>query len=579
MFGEKNKTAQNPFYELISGGDRLLRSARFLGIKSIFLDKALLPVIPELQDPSGLKFYPDSEILWTSVYSLSITNQRVMALINDQSLLNFSYLEKYLSSGSLRGGVVTFIIKKSGEKILPGEIKNIFPVYNFHRQDDFIHILPQFFDLSERLKLPVLILANNSIFNEFTAEDDLKTAQRTEIKPDLNVMEGMNNNKPSLPVDMRRDLSLFKNTGSLVEFFSGETHENLILTDSDNFQWLIENPHISKSSDIILFNLLNPFFTDEFNRILENNCRGYYKNLFIFDDYSFLDSNLSEIKNSLDSQLKYDNFSTLGGKNNKRLCFEYFEPGEISVSPSFCPGCNLYAFLQGHKNDESVKNDIFIGDDICFSLLKSSALKYNFPNVFTVENPLYFVLNLEPANSGKRLFMVIPSSKLSGQIDIVLEKLNGSSNVSFIIYKSIFDYEGNFHKATFNPSLKSLKNTIIRGRARLKDIKKKGARLIFIDNDCSAFAKRGRDLDYTKYLEIKSTVCDKYECKLCVQETKCPGIVADSDGKLVIEPAICNICYLCVDICPHRAIKLRKRKEIKKRKSLENRIDIKYGKY
>ena len=66
--------------------------------------------------------------------------------------------------------------------------------------------------------------------------------------------------------------------------------------------------------------------------------------------------------------------------------------------------------------------------------------------------------------------------------------------------------------------------------------------------------KRGRKSDLS--LEVKQDKCDS--CAKCVTEFACTAIYTDEDGSIHIDPQICNKCNVCVQICPEKAIGIKK---------------------
>ena len=66
--------------------------------------------------------------------------------------------------------------------------------------------------------------------------------------------------------------------------------------------------------------------------------------------------------------------------------------------------------------------------------------------------------------------------------------------------------------------------------------------------------KRERKGDLS--LEVKQNKCDS--CAKCVTEFACTAIYTDEDGSIHIDPQICNKCNVCVQICPEKAIGIKK---------------------
>ena len=66
--------------------------------------------------------------------------------------------------------------------------------------------------------------------------------------------------------------------------------------------------------------------------------------------------------------------------------------------------------------------------------------------------------------------------------------------------------------------------------------------------------KRGRKSKVQ--LEVKQDKCDG--CAVCLEELSCTAIYTDEDGSVRIDPQLCNNCNVCVQVCPEKAIKVKK---------------------
>ena len=60
----------------------------------------------------------------------------------------------------------------------------------------------------------------------------------------------------------------------------------------------------------------------------------------------------------------------------------------------------------------------------------------------------------------------------------------------------------------------------------------------------------------TSFLEVKQDKCDG--CDLCLDELACTAIYTDEDGSVQIDPQLCNKCNVCVQVCPEKAIRMKK---------------------
>jgi NAD-dependent dihydropyrimidine dehydrogenase PreA subunit len=578
---KKNISTSDKGYEFIGGIEFILKRALNNGINNIFLDDKLTGCLPEIPNHASLKIHSDLEFLWTAVYSLSITNQRSMAFTYDRSFFNFINLEKYfIANKNLNGGAVIFLFKKPDIKKFSFSFESIFPTYNYYKMTGFLDYLPYYFELSEKLKLPVLIYLNDSVMNEYNPDEKKEYTERTAAKPNFS----FRNSDKSAVYDLKENIQFFKNTGKHIDIFKGEKHGNLVLTDAKYFHRIIENKSFTKNSDIVLFSLINPVDSSEFVELIKSECCNFYKNIYIFDDYGLLTRQLADIFSVNKNLLSYENIGPLNYTANIGIdlgfCADDFELAEIKTPKSFCPGCNLYTFLQNlEKKIGASENDILIGEEGCFSLLNSSALKFSFQNIMITENPLFLSLNLNIKDLNKTLYVFVSSLKFSEHIDIFI-KINNEYNhysgkIVFVVYQSIFDFNYETENLIPHPLLKNFKKTVIKKGARLKNFSiGNDSSLIFISNGCNNFAKSGRNLDYSEYLCINNSLCYKFECRLCYQKTKCPAIKIKENKDTFIDAEICNFCKLCIDICPHNAIKSKKRKKIKIKKSLESKINL-----
>jgi NAD-dependent dihydropyrimidine dehydrogenase PreA subunit len=578
----RNILPEGKGYEITCGIEFILKRALNNGINNIFLDGKLTENLPEINKTSSLRIQSDMDFLWTEIYSLAITNRRAMAFACDQSFLNFINLEKYfIGNKNLNGGIVLFLFKKRGIKKFSFSFESIFPVYNYYKISGFIDYLPYYFELSEKLKLPVLIYLNDSVMNEYNLDEKKEYTERTAAKPHFSFE---NNDKQTIiPYEQEKNIQFFKNTGEHIKLFKGKTADNLVLTNAEYFHRIIENKNFSENSDIILFNLLNPVDSPEFIELIKSDCGNYYKNIYIFDDKGLLRQQLTDVLKNNKSSLIFENLKLIEAGNNNGIelgfCADDFKITEIKSTKSFCAGCTLFTFLQTlEKKIDTPEDYILIGEEGCFSLLNSSALKFSFQNIMITENPLFLSFNLYSKDLNKTFYIFISALKFYEQIDKFIKinsELNFKGKITFVIYKSIFDFDYNIENLISHPLLKSFKKIAVKKGTRLKDLNMRtDSTLIFINNDCNNFAKSGRNLNYTAYLYINNSVCDKFECRLCYQKTRCPAIKITENKNIFIDEEVCNFCKLCIDICPHSAIKSKKRKKIKLKKPLESKINL-----
>jgi indolepyruvate ferredoxin oxidoreductase alpha subunit len=58
------------------------------------------------------------------------------------------------------------------------------------------------------------------------------------------------------------------------------------------------------------------------------------------------------------------------------------------------------------------------------------------------------------------------------------------------------------------------------------------------------------------FLEVKKDQCNG--CEVCLEELACTAIYTDDNGSIKIDPQLCNKCNVCVQVCPEKAIRVKK---------------------
>ena len=58
------------------------------------------------------------------------------------------------------------------------------------------------------------------------------------------------------------------------------------------------------------------------------------------------------------------------------------------------------------------------------------------------------------------------------------------------------------------------------------------------------------------YLEVKQDKCDN--CAVCIEDLACTAIYKDDEGSVQIDNKLCNGCNVCVQVCPEKAIGVKK---------------------
>ena len=580
LFNKNNKNALLNKFEkkIIPGIEIIFQRAKGNGVNNLFYDENINCLLPEiLLDLSAVKKYSNINLLWFSVFALSIARQRSFVVCNAGSFFSFSQLENtFLKPNQFYGGIVICLLNRSSYNNFSTEIEKKFPIFNYSKLDEFIDLIPSKFQLSEKLKLPVIIYLNNSILSEYKICDSNKFAERTEAKTILKTADNSESGKNQfiLPANYEG----FKNYNNSIEFMLNENSDNLILCDSKAFPKIIEK---FSDDNIIYFKLLNPLDIEKLRNIFDNIPEKFFKQIIIYDSYNLLSKPLySFFKNN--NKIKFNKLTLINNsaeENNGCFYLENFTPADVHANPSFCIGCNLFAFLQKINKIDN-KDTILVGDTNCFSLISSSPLKFSFPDLFLIKEPVYFISNLDTKNLNKKIYLIISYSNFLNNIDLIIDKINNlapKETMYFVVYDSIFDYSNKSIKINYDlPQLKNIRTEILKNNLTLHDFKTQyKANLIFIEDNCIKKSSGIKNYDFYRYLKINNDICLKFECKLCFQTSGCPAIKIEETNNFVIDPVICTHCKLCIAICPHNAIKMHKRRKVKIKENIENKINLK----
>jgi indolepyruvate ferredoxin oxidoreductase alpha subunit len=54
---------------------------------------------------------------------------------------------------------------------------------------------------------------------------------------------------------------------------------------------------------------------------------------------------------------------------------------------------------------------------------------------------------------------------------------------------------------------------------------------------------------------------DCINCATCMEDLSCPAIYAET-GSIMIDPKLCRGCSVCIQLCPEKAIKVKKKNEL-----------------
>ena len=80
-----------------------------------------------------------------------------------------------------------------------------------------------------------------------------------------------------------------------------------------------------------------------------------------------------------------------------------------------------------------------------------------------------------------------------------------------------------------------------------------GVSVVISKHPCMLIKKEKRS---DKFLEVNQDKCGA--CSVCLEELSCTAIFTEEDGTVHIDPQLCNKCNVCVQVCPEKAIGLKK---------------------
>ncbi len=287
LFKKNNKKdSVNKFEKkLIAGIEIIFQRAKSNGVNNLFYDENINYLLPEVfLDSSTVKKYSNINLLWFSVFALSVARQRSFIVCNAGSFFSFSQLEDiFLKPNQFFGGVVICLFNRRSYNNFSAEIEKKFPIFNYSKLDEFIDLIPSKFQISEKLKVPVIIYLNNSTLFEYKICSSNNFAERTEAKTILKSTDNLGSGKNQFILPSNYEG--FKNYNNSIEFMPNENSDNLILCDSKTFPSVREK---FNNDNIIYFKLLNPLDLEKLKSIFDNIQEKLFEQIFIYDSYNLL---------------------------------------------------------------------------------------------------------------------------------------------------------------------------------------------------------------------------------------------------------------------------------------------------
>jgi len=83
-----------------------------------------------------------------------------------------------------------------------------------------------------------------------------------------------------------------------------------------------------------------------------------------------------------------------------------------------------------------------------------------------------------------------------------------------------------------------------------------GVAVVIARHPCVMIKSKEKSAKQKLVFTVNKATCDK--CMLCVTRFACPAMFVGEDGIVAIDEALCNGCGVCVQICPQKAIGVRR---------------------
>jgi len=83
-----------------------------------------------------------------------------------------------------------------------------------------------------------------------------------------------------------------------------------------------------------------------------------------------------------------------------------------------------------------------------------------------------------------------------------------------------------------------------------------GVAVVVARHPCVMIKSKDKSTRQKLVFTVDKAKCNK--CKVCVTKFACPAMFIDEDGTIAIDQALCNGCAVCVQVCPEKAIGVRR---------------------
>jgi len=83
-----------------------------------------------------------------------------------------------------------------------------------------------------------------------------------------------------------------------------------------------------------------------------------------------------------------------------------------------------------------------------------------------------------------------------------------------------------------------------------------GVAVVVARHPCVMIKSKDKSTKQKLVFTVDKAKCN--QCKVCVTKFACPAMFIDKDGTIAIDQALCNGCAVCVQVCPEKAIGVRR---------------------
>jgi len=251
--------------------------------------------------------------------------------------------------------------------------------------------------------------------------------------------------------------------------------------------------------------------------------------------------------------------------------------------PVWCPGCGHRAMYYATKaaiEHLGITNAIYPTDIGCYTL--SAASPYKMADYLTsmgssiglasglsvatdqkivgfIGDSTFFHAGMPPlvnaVHAARKLVIVVLDNRITamtgGQPNPGIP-LNGMGEVApEISIEALVKAIGVGFVKTVDPANLAAAQTVMEEALRFD-----GVAVVIAKHPCVMIKSKEKSARQKLVFTVDRVACDK--CMLCVTKFSCPATFIDEDGTVAIDEALCSGCAVCVQVCPQKAIGVRR---------------------